>query len=277
MRLLLGLALLVSSAALQACSQTDSTPHPPVILHVGGSDSMQLLARDLGDAYHQAHPYATVELRGGNSTSALAEFARGSLDIALVSRNPRSDELKQPPARVVEIARDGIVVVVHPSNPLTKLSRDDLAKIFSGEILNWSALTGQASKGSDDSIQVISREEGSGTRSVFEQNIMTGRRVTLTALIQPSSRDVLKFVESNPNAIGYAAFNLWNRNSTARVLSIDDVAPSLASIQSSTYPLMQTYYFVVPVEASPDIADFVDFVLSPLARKVISSRAALPR
>jgi phosphate transport system substrate-binding protein len=276
MRLLLCLALFIFSAAFEACSQAPSTPHPPLILHIGGSDSMQLLAHDLADAYHQSHPYSTIEIRGGNSTSALAEFALGSLDIALVSRNPRSDELKQPPARVAEIARDGIVVVVHPSNPLTNVSRDQLAKIFSGEVLNWSDLGVQASSGSDGPIQVISREDGSGTRSVFEQNIMTGRRVTLTALVQPSSHDVLKFVESNPDAIGYAAFNLWRGNSTARVLSIDNVSPSLASIQSSAYPIMQTYYFVLPIKANPDVTDFVDFVLSPSGRNVISSRAAAP-
>jgi phosphate transport system substrate-binding protein len=235
---------------------------------------MQLLAHDLGDAYHKAHPYATIEIRGGNSSSGLAEFARGLLDIALVSRNPRSDELKQPPARAVEIARDGIVVVVHPSNPLTDVSREELAKIFSGQVLNWSELTGQASQGGDDSIQVLSREDGSGTRSVFEQTIMPGRRVTLTALVEPSSRDILSYVESNPNAIGYAAFDLWRGNSTSRALSVDSVAPTLNNVRSSTYPLMQTYFLVLPIKANAQVSAFVDFGLSATGRSLIYSRMA---
>ncbi len=235
---------------------------------------MQLLARDLAEAYRQTHPYASVEVRGGNSNSGLTEFAHGSLDIALVARNPRANELKKPPARAIEIARDGIVVVVHPSNPTANVSREQLAKIFSGEILNWSELGAHTLSGEADAIRVISREEGSGTRSVFEEAIMAGRRVTLTALIQPSERDVLAYVESNPFAVGYAAFDVWRGNSPTHALSIDNIAPTMTSVQSSTYPLMRTLYLVVPTEADSDISDFVDFVLSASAREVISNRMA---
>jgi phosphate transport system substrate-binding protein len=238
---------------------------------------MQSLVQVLADEYHQTHPYATIDIRGGNSSSALAEFARGTLDIAMVSSNPPSEELKRPPARVVEIARDGIAVVVHPSNPLSNISREQLAEVFSGEVLSWSDLTRNAGKGGDDSIQVVSREDGSGTRSSFEQTIMTGRRVTPTALIQPTTVDVLKYVESNPAAIGYTALNVWREGSTARALSIDNVAPTLESIRSSTYPIIQTYYFVLAVKADPDVEDFLNFVLSPAARAVISSNMAAPR
>ena len=274
MRVIVCLVLLATCASFESCSQAPATPHAPLTIRMGGSDSMQLLARDLADAYHRGHLYAAVEIHGGNSSSGLAEFARGSLDIALVSRSPRSDELKQPAARVIAIARDGIVIVVHRSNPLTNVTREELAKIFSGEILNWSDLSGQPPQAGDGSIQIVSREEGSGLRSVFEQTIMTGRRVTLTALVQPSSRDVFTYVESNPNAIGYAASNQWRGNSTTRALTVDSIAPTLASIQSSTYPLMQTYYFVVSLHATPGVSDFVDYVLSPSARTLISSRMA---
>lgn len=235
---------------------------------------MQLLAQDLARAYRQSHSYATVEVRGGNSSSGLVEYERGSLDIALVSKNPTSEELKRPPSRAIEIAHDGIVIIVHNSNTLENVSRDQLAKIFSGEILSWSQLSGKPSKGGDDSIQVTSREDGSGTRSVFEQSIMAGRRVTLTALVQPSSRDMLDYVKSSPNAIGYVAFNLWKGNSTTRAISIDGIAPSSSAIQASTYPLMQRYYLVAPIDASPAVSDFIDFVLSASAHELISARVS---
>lgn len=235
---------------------------------------MQLLAQDLARAYRQSHPYATVEARGGNSSSGLVEFARGSLDIAMVSKSPTSEEMKSPPSRAIEIARDGVVVLVHPSNPLQNVTRDQLVKIFTGEILSWSQLTGTASKDSDDSIQVISREYGSGTRSVFEETIMAGRRVTLTALVQPSSRDVLDYVKSDPKAIGYVAFNLWKGSSSGRALSIDGIAPSASSIHSSSYPLMQTYYLVAPTNPSPSVSDFIEFALSASGHDLISARVS---
>jgi phosphate transport system substrate-binding protein len=277
MRVLAGLVLFMLCGGFAACRPAPPTPHPRVVIRIGGDDAMQLLARDLAEAYHQTHRYATVEVYAGNSNSGLSEFARGSLDLALVSRNPLADEMKQPPARAVEIARDGIVAVVHPSNPIGSVSREQLAKIFSGEILNWSELGARAPSGDADAIQVISREDGSGTRSVFEETIMAGRRVTLTALIQPSERDVLAYVESNPNAVGYAAFNVWNGNSPTRALAIDNVAPTIASIQASTYPLVRTLYLVVPTTLNSEIGDFVDFVLSAPAHALISSRMATVR
>jgi phosphate transport system substrate-binding protein len=272
--LLLALAAL-ALPGVEGCAPTP-TPHPRVHLVLGGASSMQPLITDLANGYHQLRPYATLEILGGNSATGLAELAQGSVNLAMVSRNPRADELSHPPARAVEVARDGIVIVVHSSNPLVNLSRDELARIFAGEILSWSELKVTLPPGAPGTIQVVSREDGSGTRSVFEQTVMLGRRVTLTALVQPSERDVLDYIAANPNAIGYAAFNIWNIQPTTRAVSIDDVAPTLASIQASKYPLMRTFYLVAPIAPSPDVSDFLDFILSDSGRQIVRTRMATP-
>ncbi len=275
--------LVIFCVALLACRATPTPPHPPVKLRIGGADSTQLLARDLADAYHQAHAYASVEVSITNSATGLRELAQGSLDLAWVSRNPRADELTHPRARAVEIARDGIAIIVHPSNPVKNVSREQLAEIFSGEVLNWSQLsstvtvTTTVAAAQTDAIQVVSREQGSGTRAEFEQQVMQGRRVTLTALIQSTSRDVRGYVAANPNAIGYISFNLLKNNAQIRALAINNIEPTLDTIQASRYPLMQTYYLIVPHETSPDVSDFVDFVLSASARSLILSRMAPSR
>ncbi len=275
--------LLIFCASLIACRATPTPVRTPVQIRIGGADSTQLLARDLADAYHQAHAYASVEVHTTNSSTGLRELAQGMLDLALVSRNPRADELSHPRARAVEIARDGLAIIVHPSNPVKNVSREELAQIFSGEILNWSQLTSPVTvtttvtANNADAIRVISREEGSGTRADFERQVMQGRRVTLTALIQSTSRDVRAYVAANPNAIGYISFNLLRNTTQVRALSINHVEPTLETIQSSTFPLMQTYYLVVPSEISPDVSDFVDFVLSTSTRSLILSRMAPAR
>jgi phosphate transport system substrate-binding protein len=267
------LSLCLLGMAFIGCRAAPTPAHPPVTFRVTAADSAQLLMRDLAAAYQQARPYATVQVSVGNSSTALREFALGSADLALVSRSPRADELTQASARAVEIARDGIVAVIHPSNPLPGVSRAELAKIFAGDILNWSELTGQAAQGAD-AIQVVSREEGSGTRAVFEETIMLGRRVTLTALVEPSESDVLAYVASNPDAIGYVSFNIWQDRAQARALAIDNLAPTLARIRSSAYPLLRRYYLVVPNVANPNLTDFVNFVTSPAGQAVIAARMA---
>ncbi len=258
-----------------ACRATPTPPHPPVLIHLGAADSTQLLAHDFVEAYHQARPYANVQVSVSNSSTVLREFAMGTDDLALVARNPRTDELTNPAARAVAVARDGIVVVVNPANPVTNLSREQVAKVFAGEILNWSELTKQAAQ-SDDAIQVLSREDGAGIRADFEQLLITDRRVTLTAVIETSEADVLAYVAANPNAIGYASFNMWRNGTQGRALSIDNIAPTLTTIQSSTYPLLHTFYLVTPNIENPDLTDFMSFVLSPSARSLITNRMATP-
>ena len=265
---------------LAACRVTP-TPHPPATIHLGGAHALQLIARDLTEAYRRTHPYATFEIRASNSTIALREFAQGQFDIALASRSPRADELantrtpgERSPPRAIDIARDGIAVVIHPSNPLTNVTREQLGKIYTGEIYLWSQLNANLPPGSDDAIQVISREDGSGTRSVFEQIIMNGRRVTLTALTQTSDADVLRYVANNPNALGYVSANVWESQPRVHAMMIDGVAPMHETIQSGAYPLLQTLYFVVADQPRDDVSDFIDFVLSPSGHEVIQNRAA---
>lgn len=174
----------------------------------------------------------------------------------------------------MEFAQDGIFIVVNPANSLKDVSREDLAKIFTGEIFQWSSL-GNPPPAGLDSIQVLSRENGSGTRQVFEQRILAGRRVTLTALERPGNSDVLDYVGSHPNAIGYIAGNFWDTNTRARPLSIDGIAPTRANIQSQKYPLLQTYLLLVEQNPSPDVSAFVDLISANEGRDVIARRAVI--
>ncbi len=106
---------------------------------------------------------------------------------------------------------------------------------------------------------------------------MPGRRVTLTALVQPSEQDVLDYVASNPAAIGYVAFDAWNANPSAHAIAIDDIKPDLADIRSAAYPLMRPLFLVVPRSSSPDIMDFVNFVVEAAGRQIIAEHMALPQ
>ncbi len=269
-----GLVFLIALALLSACRATPTPSHPQVTIKLITADGLQPLVRDLADAYHQVKPYATVEFSTTNSSSSLVALNQGSADLAFVSRSPRADELGRPAARVVELGRDGLVVVVHPSNPVTDLSREQVAKLFAGEFLSWSEITGRASDQAWDSVQVISREEGSGNRVAFEQSLMAGRRVTLTALIQPGERQVLAYIAANRGAVGYATFDVWKATKGTRALAIGGVAPTLQTIQTSRYPLLQTSYMVVPKAPRFDVSEFVDFVASASGRAVIARHLA---
>lgn len=267
------LRFILLAATLSACRATPTPTALPVSIRLGGSDSMQWLAHDLATAYHQAHPNVTVSVTVSNSDNGLRDLARGSLDLALSSRPLRADDLNRRPVRVVEIARDAIVLVVHPDNTLAGMSRDQISKIYSGEIINWSSLKIEPPAGVE-AIQLISREASSGTRSVFEELFLTGRRLSLTSLVLSSEHSVLYYVSTHPGALGYVSFDGWLNYSEGRVLAVDGVTPSLASIQDGTFPLIRPLYLVVPKDSSADLTAFAEWVTSPAGRAVISTRAA---
>ncbi len=269
------LSILIVYAASGCRAATPTPTRVPVSIRIGGSDSMQWLARDLATAYHQARPYATVTIQVSNSDNGLKELARGALDLALSSRALTADDLARRPVHVIEIARDGIVLIVHPDNPLEGVTREQVSKIYAGEIINWSEFK-IPPPGETDPIQVVSREGTSGTRRVFEEMLLTGRRITSTALLQSGEGSVQSYVNTHPNAIGYVSFMGWKNKPQARVLNIDGVSPTLDTIQDGSYPLIRPIYLVVPDDANTDLSAFVDWVQSQDGHAVITSRAAAP-
>ena len=117
----------------------------------------------------------------------------------------------------VPIGLDGLAVVVHPSNNIAGLSLVQLRDIFAGRLLDWQALGSDAGE-----ILLVSREDGSGSRILFETRVMSDERVALTAVVMPTSQDVVDYVAKNPHAIGYVS-----RAEVAEWIAEDDAATAL--------------------------------------------------
>lgn len=265
--------LFAFSFVLFAC-RAAPTPPPAIHFKIGTADSTQYIAREAANAYRRAHPTTTFDFSTSNSTMALRQLPFDQFDFAFVERNPRADELERAHASALELGRDGLFVIVHPSNPLQNLTREDLKKIFTGEFNTWSQMGIALPNGSDE-IQVLTREEGAGMRAVMEEKVMEGARMTPTALIQPTNLDMLDYVMDHPNAIGYVAANIWDANSRTRALSIDNIAPTRANIRAGTYPLLQSVFLIVPQESgefAPNSASFVDFLASSDGRSTLYQR-----
>jgi phosphate transport system substrate-binding protein len=228
---------------------------------------MQPLVRALASAYSQRHAYATFELTAVGSAGGLELLRRDQADLALVSRPLTTQEQAdistgKPNLISTTIAWDAIAVVVHQDNPLRQISGYQLRNVFDGQALTWDAVGGNAGE-----IVVVSREDGSGTRTAFEQNLMRGHAVTSTALVMPGSEAVQRFVASNPTAVGYLSIG-WLGAGLAS-LDVDGVQPTQSNIEQARYPLVRPFLLVYRDAPPAGAAEFLAFVTSPAGQAIV--------
>lgn len=217
---------------------------------------------DLAAAYTAQETQVSFDIQGGGSHLGQTLVEAGQVDIGLVSWPPPelADHVRQ-----VVIAQDGIAIVLHAENQLPDLSLQDLREIFSGRLIDWRELDGPPLP-----IQVVSREDGSGTRAAFEALAMAGQAVTPTAIVLPNSRAVVDFVAQNPNAIAYVSFSFIDDE--IRAVPIEGVSPTVETVSASSYRLRRDFSLIVPAQGKPEVDRFVDFVLSPAGQAVVAEK-----
>lgn len=248
------------SVILAGCGTT-TTPPPPVTLRLAGSTSMQPLLADLAAAYEERAPHATITVEGGGSRLGREWAQEGRVDLGLTSWLPAETDTNWS----VPIALDGVAVVVHPDSPLNGLTLLRLRHVFGGRLWHWEEVGGGYGE-----ITVVSREDGSGTRAVFEEMVMEGQAVTSTAVVMPSSQAVIEYVAENPRAIGYVSMGLLSPR--VKALTVEGVAPSAAGVTAGKYHLTRPLYLIAASEPQGEAQAFVEFCLSPAGQAVVGER-----
>ena len=222
-------------------------------IDVVGSTSIQPFAEMLAQEFNRQHPDNVVEIQGGGSTAGLQAASNGIADIGMCSRALKQEEAGQFTA--VTIARDGLAVVVHPSNPVEDLSLAQVKAIFAGQAANWKEVGGQ-----DRPVRIITREEGSGTREAFMKLVMGKARISRKALTQESNGSVKELVKHDPCGIGYMSLGLVGGE--LKALRIGGVPAAEAEVQRGRYPLVRPFLFVTKGLPGPEAQRFIDYVLS---------------
>jgi phosphate transport system substrate-binding protein len=219
------------------------------------------------DAYRAGHPGLPIHVQGGGSTAGVEAAISGAAQIGMSSR--RLTAAEQSRLTGVLVARDGIAVVVHPSNGVRALTMAELRALFAGRIARWRQLGGP-----DAEITLITREEGSGTRSAFESLVMGPERIAASALVQDSTGGVRQMVAGDPNAIGYVSLGLVD--GSVRALRLDGVAPTEATIDGGGYPLVRPFFFVFAGEPTGPVKALIEWITGPEGRSLTRREGLLP-
>lgn len=255
-------ALLLAGVALLAsgCGPKNVT------IQMNGSTSVQPLADELIKVYMQKNPHVKITYAGTGSGSGIKAAQEGTHDIGTSSRELKPEEKT---VKEFKIAVDGIAIVVHPSNPVSGLSVEQVKKIFAGEITNWKDVGGP-----DAPITVVTREDGSGTRGAFTEIVMHETPIKADAVVQTSTGAVITAVASDQNAIGYVS--LGSVNNTVKALPINGVAPSVETVKSGEYKIQRPFLFLTKEEPKGEVKKFIDFVLSAEGQQIVKEQGFVP-
>jgi phosphate transport system substrate-binding protein len=244
---------------LSACRATVEPPQP-VYLKAAGSTTMLPLVDELAAAFHERQPLVNIDINAGGGSALGREMAAaGQADLGLTSWLP-----EEPPdgLQATVIARDGIALIVHPTNPIFGLTLLQAHELFSGRAVDWEQVGGRPGL-----VQVISREDGSGTRAAFERLVMGDDRVTLTALVMPNSQAVVDYIAGDPLAIGYVSMGYVNGN--VRVVPVEGLLPTPESVSRGEYHLTRELVILSRSNAPPQVQAFLEFALSPAGQAIV--------
>ena len=233
-----------------------------------GSTSMKSVIGALGEAFQNANSGVTFTYNPTGSGSGIQAVSEGRCDIGLASRSLKDDEKSSGLTETV-LAYDGIAVVVSPENPVSDLTLQQIADIYTGKITNWKDVGGN-----DAEIVLIGREAGSGTRDGFESITGTEEACQYRQELT-STGDVIATVSQNPNAIGYASLSAVQ--DTVKALSVGGVAPSEDTVKDGTYVIQRPFVLVTKdgVTLSPAAQAFLDYALSAEAAPIIAQAGAV--
>ena len=234
-----------------------------------GSTSMEKVIGGLGEMFMEMNGDVTFTYNPTGSSGGIKAVQEGRCDIGLASRNLKDEEAASGLTETI-LAYDGIAVIVNPENPVSDLDVETIAKIYTGEITNWSQVGGN-----DAEIVLIGREAGSGTRDGFESITDTEDACQYRQELT-STGDVITAVSQNPGAIGYAS--VASVKDTVKALTVAGVAPSNETILDGTYVIQRPFVLVTKAdtELSAAAKAFFDYALSADAHEIIIAAGVVP-
>jgi len=288
----LGLILLFALGACAGCRRagqgtgTAKGAAGTQTIQLKGSDTMVNLGQAWAEAFMKENPDVSVSVTGGGSGTGIAALINGTTDVAECSRAMTPEEIQQAKAQgrnpnEIQVAWDGIAVIVNPGSPVPQLTIDQLADIFTGKVTNWKQVGGANAK-----IVILSREVNSGTHVYFKEHVLQKGDKTskadyaTAALLMPSSQAIHDEVAQNLQAIGYVGLGYVDNKVKALKVAARAgepfVAPSPQTIVNKQYPISRPLFFYTNGDPIGAVKTFVDFVLGPEGQQVVSQLDFVP-
>jgi phosphate transport system substrate-binding protein len=280
----------VTSVALAGCagrraSAGGSEPAASQIIQNKGSDTLVNLALAWAEAYMLVEPNVRISVTGGGSGTGIAAMINGTVDLANASRKMKDVEIQAARDNGFDpieftVSLDAIAVVVHPDNPVDRLSLQQISDIYTRKVTNWSQVGGD-----DRPIVLLSRESNSGTYVYFLENVVrlgdakSELLFSPDTLLMPSSEGISVEIRQNPNTIGYDGLGYVTADQ--KVIAVGATAdgpfvlPSVATVNNGQYPISRPLFIYTPGEPTGAVAAYLHWVQTD-GQKIVPELGFVP-
>lgn len=290
--LIITLALVVSIIFISGCKKKDDIERS--VITVKGSDTMVNLAQKWAEVYMQNNPSVSIQVTGGGSGTGVAALLNGTTDLANSSRELKSSEIESARAKgidpnVIEVALDGLAVIVNTNNGIDNITIKQVSDIFSGKIRNWKELGGV-----DMPITLYGRENSSGTYEFFKEHVLgkdeNGRQIdyaTSTQVLQGTAA-LGEAVARDVKAIGYGGVGYFAERNDVKILHVkqDENSPAVSpaeegkvnyeAIWSGEYSISRYLYCFTNGIPQGALKGFIDFIISNEGQELVKTMEYIP-
>jgi phosphate transport system substrate-binding protein len=245
-------------------------------LVIKGSDTLGAkMVPQLAEAFKAKNPGVTFEIAAEGSTTGIAAITDGTADIGMSSRRAKGGEVATAATKGVKmfptiVSFDGMGVIVNQANSINTISKADVAKIFTGDVTDWSQVGGKPGK-----ISVYTRNTASGTYQDFKDLAMNKRDYASTSQKMAGNEQIAAEVGKNANGIGYVGM-AYLKAPGIKTLPVDGLLPTKATVQSKAYPYARPNFFYTNGAPSGKAKEFIDFLLGPSGHAIIDQVGFVP-
>lgn len=237
-----------------------------------GSSTVAPLASEIGKRFEAVHPGVQVDVQTGGSSRGIADARNGLAHIGMASRSLKAGE---EDLFSHTIALDGICVILHRDNPVAQLTRDQVVAIYRGEITNWKEVGGR-----DRPVVVVNKAQGRSTLELFLDHFDLEPQDVQASIIIGDNEQGVKTVAGNPDAIGYVSIGTAEydaeHGAPIKLLPLEGVAPSVASVRLGDFPLSRPLNLVTSSEPQGLAEEFIAFARSPAVNDLVQGLYFVP-
>ena len=280
-------ALATGALALTGCSASSSTPAATTgatssnlqgTINVAGSDTMVNLAQAWAEKFNTENPGVVITVKGGGSGVGIAALLNKTVDFADASRKIKPEEAAAGPTNGVNpvetvVAKDGVVIAVNTANTVPGLTKEQLGKIYAGQITNWKDVGG-----ADAAIVLLGRDSSSGTYAFMKDDVLAklaGKPDYAKSMRNlQSTQAIVDELGKNPNAIGY--IGLGYENATIKPVPIDGTTASVATVIDGSYALSRDLNMYSNGEPDGVKKAYIDWILSPAGQAIVKAQGFVP-